>query len=204
MRNPCYLIIFAVILAACGSHPKMMNRTELVGYLRDKENGLVQEQQINATKVSLSYHPTSLMVSREIGDERNPSKAVIDSIEKKYSKNYYFLAKFSINGKEAIRQLGDFARYSDMVQVLSFQMHRFVNVTTPQRDTLPLADYFFDQTYGMSDGNTLLLCFDKEKLKNRKELEINIAECGMGTGNLKFLFNREDLDAVPKMNYTNQ
>ena len=90
MSNLYCLVVFAVIFAACGSQPKVVNRAELVTFLRDKDNGLVQEQQINATKVSVSYHPASLMVSREIGDEPDPSKAVIDSIEKKIREELLF------------------------------------------------------------------------------------------------------------------
>jgi hypothetical protein len=186
---------------ACGSSPKIVSRPEMIKYIQDKEHGLVQEQEVNGTQVRLSYQPASLLAAQEIGDARQASKVVIDSVEKKYAKNYYFLLKLSKGGKEAIRQLGSFSRYSDMVQVLSFQMHRFVNVTTPQKDTVPLADYLFDQTYGMSDANTVLLCFDKEKLGNKKELEVNIAECGLGTGNLKFKFNQKDLQKVPALDY---
>jgi hypothetical protein len=106
--------------------------------------------------------------------------------------------------KEVIRQLGSFSRYGDMVQVFSFQMHQFINVTTSQKDTLPLADYLFDQTYGMSDGNTMLLCFDREKLINKETLDVNIAECGLGTGSLKFRFKQKDLAKLPELNYSLQ
>jgi hypothetical protein len=88
-----------------------------------------------------------------------------------------------------------------MVQVLSFQMHRFVNLTTEAKDTLPLRDYLFDQTYGLSDGSSVLLCFEKQKLENKKELEINIAECGFGAGNMKFTFKNSDIQKMPAMQY---
>lgn len=73
-------------------------------------------------------------------------------------------------------------------------------MTTPERDTIELSDFLFDQTYGASDANTVLLAFPKEKLKNKKLIEINIAECGFATGNLKFSFEKEDLDDVPGTN----
>jgi hypothetical protein len=59
-----------------------------------------------------------------------------------------------------------------MVQVLSFQMHRFVNLTTEAKDTLPLRDYLFDQTYGLTDGNSVLLCFEKQNWKIRKSWKL--------------------------------
>jgi hypothetical protein len=190
-----------VLLCACSSTPKTMNQANLVRYVNDKDHGLVKEQEVNGIQLKLSYQPASLLAAKELESTQQLPQTVIDSVEKKYAKNYYFLLKFSKDGKEAIRQLGSFSRYSDMVQVLSFQMHQFVNLTTPQKDTIPLADYLFDQTYGMSDGNTLLLCFDNQKLANKKELEINVAECGFGTGNVKFNFLQKDIDKTPALDY---
>jgi hypothetical protein len=195
------LLIGLVCCCACGSSPRIVSRPEMIRYIQDKEHGLAQEQEINGMRVQVSYQPSSLLAAQELGPVQQLPKNVIDSVEKKYNKHYYFLLKLSKDGKEAIRQLGSFGRYSDMVQVLSFQMHRFVNCTTPQKDTVPLADYLFDQTYGMSDGNTVLLCFDKEKLGTTRELDVNLAECGLGTGSMKFRFDQKDIQKVPALDY---
>ncbi|WP_205511073.1 hypothetical protein [Longitalea arenae] len=196
-----HLIWGTALLCACSGTPKTMSRAELVKFIGNKEHGLSQEQEVNGIKVQVSYRPSALLAAQELGNGQLPPPAVIDSIESKYKKNYYFLLKYSKDGREAIRQLGDFSRYSDMVQVLSFQMPRFVNVTTAAKDTVPLRDYLFDQTYGMSDGNTVLLCFEKAQLQNKKDIEINVAECGFGTGNLKFHFEEKDIKKVPALDY---
>lgn len=179
-----------------------MSKQELVTYLNEKENGLRQEQEVNGTKVTLTYQPASLLVVRELEDGQEPADTLIKELESKYAGSYYFFLKFSRDNKEAIRQLGSFSRYSDMVQVLAFQMSNFVNLTTPQRDTLELSDYLFDQTYGMSDGNTILLSFDKQKIEKSSALEINIGECGFGTGSLKFILDKKDIDKVPTLDYS--
>jgi hypothetical protein len=81
-------------------------------------------------------------------------------------------------------------------------MNQFVNLTTPQKDTVELSDYLFEQNYGIDDGNTILLSFEKNKIAKTKDIEINIGECGLGTGNLKFRFEKNALDKVPKLNYS--
>lgn len=197
---------FAVLLAAalvvcCGQEKKILSRTELIQYINDPGNGLKQTQEVQGIRAELRYQPSSLLVMQALGQENVADKKATDSLEKHYGKNYYFLLKFSKGGQEAIRQLGSFSRYSDMVQVFSFQMHRFVNLTTPQLDTIPLADYLFDQTYGMSDGNTILLCFDKAKLQDKDMLHINVAECGLGTGALQFSFKRKQIDRLPALDF---
>lgn len=194
-------VICLLLINSCKHTEKSMTREQLVKYLTNKENGLVKEQEVNGISTSVSYQPAQMLVAQELDGEQKKDTAVIKELEKKYKDYYYFLLKYSKDGKEAIRQLGDFSRYSDMLQVLSFNMQRFVNATTPQNDTLPLADYLFDQTYGMSDGNTVLLSFEKKQLEKSKTIDINIGECGFRTGNLKFRFEKEQLEKVPALLY---
>jgi len=194
-------IVLVFCLVSCAQTQGKLSKPELTQYISNKKNGLVKEQEVNGTKVRLSYQPACMLVTQELDTEKKSDSVAIKKLEEKYSRHYYFLLRFSKNGKEAIRQLGSFSSYSDMVQVLSFQMGQFVNLTTPKRDTVQLADYLFDQTYGMSDANTVLLSFEKEKIESSKSLEINIGECGFGTGALKFVLDKKDIDKMPKLDY---
>jgi hypothetical protein len=202
MHVPMRIVaLLLIIVVSCNRAPGKLSKTQLANYIHNKKNGLMQEQDVNGITVSVSYQPSSMLVMQELDAEQRKDASQIAGAEKKYQDHFYFLLRFSKNGKEAIRQLGSFSRYSDMVQVLSFQMARFVNMTTPQRDTVQLADYLFDQTYGMNSGNTVLLSFDKTKVVNSDELEINIGECGFGTGALKFSIKKEDIDRLPQPDY---
>ncbi len=199
------LFVIIVLFQACSKNekdPKKLSKDELIQFISKKKNGLVQTQEVNGIVVKLSYQPGSMLVAQELAGEQWKDSVFLRKIEEKYSNNYYFILKFSKNGKEAIRQLGDFSRYSDMVQVFSFKMNQFVNLTTAEKDTIALSDFFFDQNYGMGDGNNILLSFEKEKIKNSNEIEINIAECGLRTGSLSVKFRKELLDKVPKLDYS--
>jgi len=189
------------LLYACGSSEKTMGRAALVKYINQPSNGLMQEQEVNGVNVRLSFQPTGMLVAQELPEGRTVDTAKVHALEKKYSRNYYFLLKYSKDGKEVIRQLGNFSRYSDMVQVFSFEMHRFINLTTSQHDTIPLADYLFEQTYGMGSGNTMLLSFEKEKLLHAGSIDINVGECGLGIGSLRFEFDPKKLERAPRLDY---
>lgn len=189
-----------VLTLLCCSHPPAtLSREELFRYIGNKQNGLVKEQQANGLTVRLSYQPSSLLVLQEMEayDNKRGDSVFTRTLEEKYNKSYYFRLKFSKHNREAIRQLGGFDRYSEMLQVLSFRMGSFIYVTTPQKDTLPLSDYYFDQSYGMSDGNTLLLTFDRSRLKDTEQFDIHLQECGFGTGDLRFSFLRKNLLKAP-------
>jgi len=179
-----------------------MGKQELVRYISDEKHGLIQKKELGGFDVSIQYQPAELLVERELNEQNRTNQFFVDSIQKKYSNYYYFQMYLSKNGKEAIRQLGSFSRYGDMVQVLSFGLHQFVNLTTPQKDTLQLTDYLFEQTYGISQKNRILLVFDKTKIKDPHQVEVNLSECGLGLGNLKFVFQREQLDNVTQLDYS--
>jgi hypothetical protein len=199
------LLAIIVLLQACNGNskdPGKLSEHELLQFINKKKNGMTQTRDVNGIVVKLTYQPGSMLVAQELAGEQWKDSVLLRKIEEKYDENYYFILKFSKNGKEAIRQLGDFSRYSDMVQVFSFGMNRFVNLTTAEKDTIALSDFYFDQNYGMGDGNNILLSFEKEKIKNSREIEINIAECGLRTGSLKFKFRKELFDKVPKLDYS--
>ena len=197
---PCLGI--AMLLASCHLHKTIVSKDELIKYINDSKHGLLQQQEVNGIRVQVIYQPSSMMVAQELESVKKTDSATIDSLEKKYANQSYFLLKYSKNDKEAIRQLGSFARYSDMLQVLAFQMQGYVNITTSEQDTVALADYTFEQNYGMGDANTLLLVFTKDKLKSAGSIDVNVAECGFGIGDLKFSFKKEDIASLPKLDYT--
>jgi hypothetical protein len=196
----CFGICF--LLLSCHVHKSLVSKGELIKYINDPKNGLLQQQEVNGIKVEVSFQPLSLMVSQELKFVKKIDSITIDSISKKYQNQSYFLLKYSKNNKELIRQLGSYARYSDMLQVLAFQMQSYINITTPKQDTVVLSDYVFEQNYGLGDANTILLVFVKDKLKDANKIEINVAECGFGIGDLKFSFKKSDIDGVPKLDFT--
>jgi hypothetical protein len=179
-----------------------MDKLELIKFVNNPKHNLVKEQEVSGVKVTISFKPGALMVAQELTSLSKKDTQTINSLDKKYSNSYYFLLKYAKDNKELIRQLGSFDRYSSMLQVLSFKMQGYINLTTPAKDTIPLGDYLFEQNYGMGEGNTILLVFDKERLTTTDIIEINVAECGFGIGNLKFRFKKGNLDNVPKLDYT--
>ncbi|TWI85735.1 hypothetical protein IQ13_0900 [Lacibacter cauensis] len=197
------LLMVITIMLSC-NHPKSFtNKNELLSYLNKGSNGYSQEILSNNVSIKLTYQPTSLMVQNELDEQVQFSKKVIDSLQKKYEGSYYFHLEFSKNGKEAIRQMDGFTDYSVLLQTLAFQMGDHIVLTTHQKDTVALGDYYFDQTYGMSSSNRLLISFDRSVIKKSDKLKIHIGECGFGTGDVKFEFERDRLDNAPWLKQLN-
>jgi hypothetical protein len=79
---------------------------------------------------------------------------------------------------------------------MSFEMGKYITLYTDKRDTLPLGDFIFDQEYGMTNANNLLLAFNQEKSKSSNTIDIDVSEFGLGIGNTRFEFNKRDIDEV--------
>jgi hypothetical protein len=193
------ILLIAMSLPEC--HPGKVTKQRLVRMI-DRDNHLSQTQEVNGIKVQVKYVPYSLMVLQELEGAGSADTGRLHVLERKYSPQYYFRLTFSKNNQEAIRQLGSFHAYSDMVQVLSFEMRSHINALTETNDTVYLKDYAFEQDFGMSSANASLLVFGRKDFDKCREIHLNIGEFGLGIGELTFVFSKNEMEGLPSLDYT--
>jgi hypothetical protein len=195
-------LVFAVTILSTwiiGCKSSHVGKEDLLKYVQDKEHGLVHKITSNGIGMRVSYHPKELLVLQELRGNNKLNEKQLEAARKKYSGQEYFMMGLSRNDKEVIRELGSFDRYSDMLQVLSFQMADKITLVSENKDTIPIKDYVFQQTYGMSSENTLLFVFDASKLNKASTWTMHVNEFGLGTGNQKFVFRRHDVERMPAL-----
>ncbi|WP_212003309.1 hypothetical protein [Chitinophaga sp. HK235] len=195
------LSVLAVFFSC--SRPSPVDKAGMETYLNKSSHHLAQQSSRNGIDISLKYMPQSMLVLQDLSKTQDPGHQALDTLQKKYASQYYFLLSFSKEGKEAIRQLGDYSLYSKMLQTLAFRMNEYVNITTASNDTVQLSDYAFQQTYGLSDANSLLLAFPAEKIRTASSFHVNIAECGFATGSERFEFKSRDIANIPELDIQN-
>lgn len=190
--------MFACLLGC--SQTEVQTVAELNEFLSDPANSLIQSAEINDVNITVIYKPTDLLVYREVGDFPTDSSVVARTSEK-YSNYYYFILSISKNQNEVLVPRGDILQFSSLVQTLSFRMNDYVNLTTSERDTIPVADFIYNRTYGFSHATELLFVFSKDQCEGKEWVDFNLKELGMGLGNQHFRFNLSDLDRVPKLRF---
>jgi hypothetical protein len=188
-------------LVICSCRPGQVSKQRLIDLIgKDKE--LSQSQEIKGIKVQLRYVPYQLMVAQELGSAANAGDtATLARLERKYSPQYYYRLTFSKDNKEVIRQLGSFHQYSDMLQLLSFDLSSHICASTERNDTLYLKDYAYQEEYGLSKENASLLVFARQDFSKDKEIRVRIDEFGLGIGELTFVFNKEEMEQLPLLDY---
>lgn len=189
-RRLSVLLVLSVILISCVQQPKTVSDVQM--YISDKKNGLVSSKQIGDVLVKLTWQPWQVIASKLNKSKSAQSLAQLD-------KNCFFILSFSKDNKELLRQL-DFNLYSEMVNVFSFRMQSFISITSSDTISVFPKDCLFQQTYGASDANNLLLIFDNNEIKNMDEFIVSIQEFGLGFGNLKFRINRKNMSQFEKLN----
>lgn len=189
INNPL-LLIALLISTLCSCKPSVSSKTELIEYINKPENELSVVKELNDIKVSCSYYPVSLL-NQQLKENVNKNKK---------TEYIYFNISFSKDDKELLKQL-EYSLYSEMVQVLSFRMSNYISILGNTQQPLVPVDCFFQNTYGLSQANELLVVFNKKDLEEQAVLKLQIMEFGLGLGNQIFEFNNQKIEEIDQITY---
>jgi hypothetical protein len=190
-------LLFLFLLLAIVGCDKAVSPPELRSYIKDTRNGLQQSIVSRGIKVGLMYKPTDLLVSQEI-DEPVRDEGLVTSLRNKYSTYHYFILSFSKNNGEVTDDGSD---PGALIQRLAFQMSKYVNLTNSERDTVSVADFTMDRTFGLASSTNVLLAFKRNSIQEGDWIQINIKEFGLGIGEQRFRFSVKDIVRAPKIEF---
>lgn len=190
------LLSCILFLNSCSS-PSYLPESELQAYIKEESNGLIKKRTIDPFKFTVQYRPNDLVILQEVGDDLEPEK--IAAAANNFEKYAYFILNLEVDGGSALyKSSQDMAIFSERLQTLAFGMSERVSLITSESDTIRVADYVFDRTFGM--GSTMLMfVFNNEKLADTDWFTFNLKEFGFRTGDQKFRFETSDLTAVPRL-----
>jgi hypothetical protein len=199
MKKITILLLF-IVFYSCSS--KTFDKKEdLWTYLKNPDNGYLQQKNINGYDFSLLYKPTDLMVAQELGE--NISKERITALREKYQKQLYFTLSMSRNGKELLSTTPkNRQEFGAMVNQLAFGMGENVHLFTQNKDTLELLDYNYPRMYGMSQSTTMLFVYPRDEKQLREEtLNFTIQDLGTYTGEVKFKIETDKIRNEPRLKF---
>jgi hypothetical protein len=195
----CFILLLFSILLGC--YPSKLSPENLSEFVTDEDNGLVKNACIGNISLQVMYQPTDIWVYRELVNKQANTVSV-DKIRSKYNPYLYFLLSISNDGREALHQLAD-ADYSNLVQTTSFRMNEYVTLSTSAGDTLEVADFMLNRTYGMNTSTDILFVFDRSKLHGQDWLQFNLNEFGLAIGNQELRFEMSALENIPEVTFNN-
>lgn len=188
--------VFALSLTSCGT-PDYLPKAELQTYIQDTSNGLSVAQEAGSVNMKVSYRPNEFLIWQELDGEEG---AEFEEIKARYANYSYFVLQLKIGEKDALYGTSqNQADFNDKLQTLSFRMNQYVNMTTSQNDTIPVADFYYTRMFGLSKSSDILFVFNNEKINEADHVAFNIKEFGFNTGSRSFRFETKKLNQSPKL-----
>ncbi len=193
----CCLLIFSLALMHACTERSQYSETDLIKYLSSNERFFKTSTSGDIT-LRVTYRPTDLMVAQELRGIAHPTEQAITHARQKYDHHYYFIMSLSRSGKELLTPSATgMAQFSELLQTISFRMHEVVNMTTFGGDTIPVADYVYNRTFGLGSSTDLLFVFERTAAQDQEWVQLNINEFGLGIGRQFLRFRVTDLENAP-------
>lgn len=191
------LVSLLGLLTAC-TLPEYLEEEALQAYIQDTSNGVSKIRQTGQVTMQVTYRPIDFLVQQEMGERTDPME--VKQLVDRYRDYIYFVLQLSVGERDALYGASaNQAVFSERLQTLAYRMNRFINLTTISNDTIPVADFFYSRTFGISHSTDVLLVFNKQELVD-KDFYFNVREFGFNTGNQSFPFKAKNILSTPKLN----
>ncbi|MEQ8627857.1 hypothetical protein [Ekhidna sp.] len=178
--------------------PEYLPEKELYEYLGDENHGVSRTINTGGVTMKMTYRPNDFLIWQELDGEEDSAR--IKEVVNNYSQYLYFVMQLQAGEQDALYgTAADQSDFSDKLQTLSFRMPQYINMTTAEQDTIPLADAYYSRMFGMSKSSDVLLVFNAEQVNDDEWISINSKEFGFKTGRRSFRFRLEDLRNTPKL-----
>lgn len=198
MIRTAYILLFssAIALSSCGK--ENLKPSELINWVNDPENGLIQQQSLNHFDFEVLYKPTDYIIALE---GRTDQLTEVRYAELKSSLEGLQYLDLKIKSEEGNLDAlsGGMETQDDYYQRLDyFITYAYQDIQLVQgQDTLRPVIYHFERTYGLTPYNTILLGFEETGIASDRTLIID--DQVLGVGRIKFVFEEEKITETPTL-----
>lgn len=193
-RDILILLFFSV---ACNSKLPIK---DLVRFVKQPENGLVQSKSYRAFNYKVEYKPYELVALEAIPTSNLNSKK-FKNIAEEYSKlEYYQIIISSQNNMDFLKaDLSDDSEFESRVNYYTSQAQKDIRLLI-EGDSISCLAYHFERTFGLTPYNTILIAFDNSYIKKHpSNRTIIFNDKALKTGWLKFNFKHGDIQSTPQI-----
>lgn len=202
MKNGLNHIVFAVailLVASCAKTPERLPANEILGWMAEKDHGLVSEKKIAEITVAAEYRSPEAMALMRTGpnpDSKEWKKALEDAGDMQY---YMVSYRLNNSGQDIMKyNLHDESEYFARSNYLSFGIDKDVYVICG-KDSLPCRLHQFTPHYGLSPKADLVFAFDDPDQSHQFDHTLVIEDQLFGLGILRFNFKSEDIKHTPSI-----
>jgi hypothetical protein len=193
MTNKLLIGLVILMLGAC--KPKQLSPEQYMGWVNDKDNGLVKTETIGKVKYTVVYRPNDYQLAKSLIDQ--------DSFALKSSKarNHAFIIKMEpADGKTQVLTI-DATEREEPFQRINYYLseaQQYISLVEGN-DTLAPNNYIYERYYNVSPSQNLVLGFSQNKGLGSQDLQLVVEDKIFKTGKIYFRFDASTLKDIPKL-----
>jgi len=198
VRKPINIVLFLAITIFVGCSKETLKPSELINWVNDSENGLIQKQIINDFDFEVLYKPTDYVIALE-GRTDQLTEEAYSELKSSVGEMQYLDLKIKSAAENTDALSGAIKSQDDYYERLDyFVTYAYQDIQLVQgEDTLSPLIYHFERTYGLTPYNTILLGFEKTESPGDRTLIID--DQVLGIGRVKFVFDEEKINETPTL-----
>lgn len=192
------LIIFGCFVLTVACSKDEMKPSDLIHWVEDSENGLVQRQEFENYFFEAKYKPVDYVVSME-GRTDNLTEDEYLNLKSELEGLQYVdltIGPLKSQGNALSGGIENEDEYFERLDYFVTYANQDIFLVQGQDTLLPKL-YHFERTYGLAPKNTLLLGFDTGKEDTDRNIIID--DQILGVGRVKFLFENEHIKSTPTL-----
>jgi hypothetical protein len=193
------IALTGMIHIGCGGK-KTLSPEQYIEWMNDKNNGLINVQEIGGYKFQLQYQPAEyLAVCEMISEGNDMTRANFDSVYAQYKGMQYCLLKIgsATKGEDFLKQsISTEQEYFDRIQYFTSYVQHDMFLLEPN-DTQTCSMHHFERSYSLNSFNTILLAFPNKGNPGQKELLFN--DQVLGIGKIRFTIPEKSLSRIPSI-----
>ena len=179
-KNSGILLLCLVFATFFGCNPKLNSKHEVLEYINNPKNGLIQLDSNETVKASILLFPTQLLNSKEHLDVHGQ----------------YFQFNISVNGEglESYLFKTNAGNFDLVIQQFAFNLKDNFFIQLENKRKLEALSYSFSRNYGTIDKSQFLLLFDMKDVPNDQHFTLVFKSPELLNHDIfKFRFFKEDI-----------
>jgi hypothetical protein len=179
-------------------------------WINNPANGLIRSRTIEGFTLTLKYLPPQFVALRDTKESEKPDEKTYDSLLNLYNKSYTFLLTIASTenadkNDPMYAGLEGIPDFKVRAGILNFDMPDYISIKTPTSEYRPVLTSM-ENTYGLKGQRNIYMVFTDDAAENNlmqeKELDIVFNDEIFQTGISHFVFNKDELQSVPGVDFT--
>lgn len=209
MTRLFFLLFSASMFLGC-SRMTIESDHEMLRWINNEENGFTQSKYANGLKLTVKYLPMEYLVLKELKSSKTYSRKTVDSLIGRYKNSKAFVFTISPDEREEsgsdvmYKNVQSLSEFKQRVWDMNFNINQFVKLKSDKSEFEPVLSTM-ENIYGLGKQRSVYFVFsDNEKSKGLHEatdLDFVYTDEIYNTGISHFIFKKDDLDKLPKVNF---